>query len=135
MFRILNRLERPIHLLFLMIAGALWSVFDWRGWALVPLFVACRIAGKWLGISVLRASAGSLLPRELTENRRLVLPMSALSIALVVIVERFRDIGLNWVVTAVIGGALATELLVSVREQREPEHASAGVHTDEDRAA
>jgi hypothetical protein len=39
-FRILHHLERPVHLLFLMIAGALWDVTDWRGWLLVPLFVA-----------------------------------------------------------------------------------------------
>jgi Kef-type K+ transport system membrane component KefB len=116
-FAILNRLERPIHILFLMIVGALWSVIDWRGWALVPLFVACRIAGKWLGITLMRASAGSLLPAELTENRRLLLPMSTLAIALVVSLERFRDIGLNWVVTAVIGGSLVTELLISLKEQ------------------
>ena len=39
-FRILNHLERPVHLLFLIIAGAVWDVGDWRGWVLVPLFVA-----------------------------------------------------------------------------------------------
>lgn len=118
-FRILNRLERPIHLLFLMIAGALWSVFDWRGWALVPLFIACRIAGKWLGVVITRASVGSVLPVEFTTHRQLVLPMSTLSIALVVSIERFRDLGLNWVVTAVIGGAAVTELIVSLREHVE----------------
>ncbi len=125
-FRILNRLERPIHLLFLMIAGALWSVFDWRGWALVPLFIACRIVGKWLGIFVTRASAGSLLPVEFTHDRRLVLPMSTLSIALVVSVERFRDLGLSWVVTAVIGGAVVTEVIVSLRADGEEVPASPG---------
>lgn len=121
-FRILNRLERPIHLLFLMIAGALWSIFDWRGWALVPLFVASRIFGKWLGIGVMRASAGSMLPHELIENRRLVLPMSTLAIALVVSIERFRDIGLNWVLTTVIGGAVVTELLVSRDDEHGNDH-------------
>ena len=112
-FRILNRLERPIHLLFLMITGALWSVFDWRGWALVPLFVVCRVVGKWLGIVALRKTAGTILPREFIDRRRLVVPMSTLAIALVVSIERFRDVGLNWVVTAVIGSAILTELIVS----------------------
>lgn len=113
-FRILNRLERPIYLLFLMIAGALWSVFDWRGWALVPLFLACRIFGKWLGIAMTRFSLGEALPPEFACRRRLVLPMSTLAIALVVSIERFRDVGLNWVVTAVIGSAIVTEMIVSL---------------------
>ncbi len=112
-FRILNHLERPIHLLFLMIAGALWNVSDWRGWALVPLFVACRALGKWLGVAMTRTTLGGALPAEFTERRKLVLPMSTLAIALVVSIERFRDVGLSWVVTAVIGGAILTELLVS----------------------
>jgi Kef-type K+ transport system membrane component KefB len=115
-FRILRHLERPIHLLFLMIAGALWSVSDWRGWALVPLFVACRVSGKWLGVAMTRTTMGSTLPAAFTERRKLVLPMSTLAIALVVSIERFRDVGLSWVVTAVIGGAVVTELLVPAHE-------------------
>ena len=49
-FRILHHLERPVHLLFLMIAGAVWDFADWRGWVLVPLFVAGRVLGKWTGV-------------------------------------------------------------------------------------
>lgn len=112
-FRIFHRLERPIYLLFLMIAGALWSVFDWRGWALVPLFVASRIGGKWLGTALTRASVGTVVPSEFTRGRRLVLPMSPLAIALVVSIERFQDLALNWVVTAVIGSSLIMELFAS----------------------
>lgn len=111
-FRILNRLERPIHLVFLMIAGALWEISDWRGWVLVPLFVVCRIAGKWLGTVISRFTLRSTLPVEFTQHRSLVLPMSMLAIALVVSIERFRDVGLSWVVTAVIGGAVVFEALV-----------------------
>lgn len=125
-FRILNRLERPIHLLFLMIAGALWNVFDWRGWVLVPLFVVCRIAGKWLGVITSRFALRTILPAEFTERRQLVLPMSMMAIALVVSIERFRDVGLPWVITAVIGGAIVFELLVPSRsrEEDEPEGAA-----------
>jgi Kef-type K+ transport system membrane component KefB len=115
-FRILNRLERPIHLVFLMIAGALWDIADWRGWVLVPLFVLCRIAGKWLGIVVSRFTLRSGLPVEFTQHRSLVQPMSMLAIALVVSIERFRDLGVSWVVTAVIGGAVVFELLVPARD-------------------
>jgi Kef-type K+ transport system membrane component KefB len=104
-FRILRHLERPVHLLFLIVAGALWSVTDWRGWVLVPVFVVARITGTWLGIKASRS--------ETSEDRVLVAPVSALSIALVIsLVDMYRGERLAWVVTAVIGGALLTELLV-----------------------
>ena len=112
-FRILNHLERPVHLLFLIIAGAVWSVSDWRGWVLVPLFAMGRIVGKWTGVIASKTVVGSLLPSGFAEQRQLVQPMSGLSIALVVSVgSLYSDPGLSWVVTAVIGGAVVTEILV-----------------------
>jgi len=112
-FRILNHLERPIHLLFLIIAGAVWTVSDWRGWVLVPLFVAARTLGKWLGITAGRATVGAQLPRGFADQRVLVSPLSSLSIALVVSVEGLHDTHtLAWITTAVIGGAALTEVLV-----------------------
>lgn len=130
-FRIFHRLERPIYLLFLMISGALWSVFDWRGWALVPLFVASRIVGKWLGVTLTRASAGAVLSTELSKGRRLVLPMSPLAIALVVSIERFQDIALNWVVTAVIGSSLVMELFASPAQHDDVAPTSRNAHQPE----
>ncbi len=113
-FRILNHLERPVHLLFLIIAGALWSVTDWRGWALVPLFVAGRIIGKWTGIVASKTVVGAELPKAFVDQRALVTPMSGLAIALVISVESlYHDEGIPWIVTAVIGGSMLTELLVS----------------------
>jgi hypothetical protein len=113
-FRILNHLERPVHLLFLMIAGALWDVTDWRGWVLVPLFVAGRILGKWTGVLASKTAVGALLPSSFADQRQLVTPISGLSIALVISVESlYHDLGLPWVITAVIGGSIATEFLVT----------------------
>jgi Kef-type K+ transport system membrane component KefB len=112
-FKILNHLERPVHLLFLIIAGALWSVGDWRGWALIPLFVAGRALGKWAGVMVGKTVVGAALPAGFADQRQLVTPMSGLSIALVVSVESiYHDSGLAWIITAVIGGSIATEFLV-----------------------
>lgn len=111
-FRILNQLERPIHQLFLIIAGALWSVADWRGWALVPLFVAARAIGKWIGIKAAHSSLAGEAPVGFTEDRTLIAPLSGLSIALVVSVAGFGGAALPWITTAVIGGAMVTELLV-----------------------
>ncbi len=112
-FRILNQLERPLQQLFLIIAGAVWSVNDWRGWALVPLFVAGRAAGKWLGVTAAHASLGNEIPAGFVDDRQLVSPLSSLSIGLVISVESlYADGALPWITTAVIGGAVVSEVLV-----------------------
>lgn len=112
-FRILHHLERPVHLLFLIIAGALWDVGDWRGWVLVPAFVIARSIGKWLGVLGAHASVGVEVPRGFLEARRLVSPLSSLSIALVISLESlYRDQGIPWITTAVIGAAFFIEIVV-----------------------
>ncbi len=113
-FKILHHLERPVHLLFLMILGAVWNVADWRGWALVPLFVAGRVLGKWSGVMAAKTAVGGFLPASFADQRSWVTPLSGLSIALVISVQAlYHDQGLRWIVTAVIGGSLLTELLIS----------------------
>lgn len=113
-FRILHHLERPVHLLFLIIAGAVWNVADWRGWVLVPLFVAGRILGKWTGVMTAKTAVGAYLPAHFATQRSWVTPLSGLSIALVISVQSlYQDTGLAWIVTAVIGGSIVTEFLVS----------------------
>ena len=119
-FKILRHVERPMHMMFLIVAGALWSVGDWRGWVLVPAFVAARLLGKWLGIIASTSVIGATMPDRFVEDRRIVAPMSALAIALVISVESSsRGQSIAWVVTAVIGGALVTELMLPA-EQGEP---------------
>lgn len=114
-FKILRHLERPVHLMFLIVAGAVWDVIDWRGWVLVPLFVACRVVGKYVGVITSRTAVGALLPVGFADNRQLVAPMSALSIALVISVGSVQvDAGLEWVITTVIGGSILTEILVQI---------------------
>lgn len=109
LFKILAHLERPLHLLFLVVAGALWDVSDWRGWVIVPLFVAARVLGRWLGM----LASKPIVP-ETREARPLVVRVSSLSIALVISVEVLQHTdSLAWVVTAVIGGALLTEFLIT----------------------
>ena len=108
-FRILRHMERPVQLLFLIVAGAVWSVTDWRGWALVPVFVVARMIGKWLGILASR----SVLDSSMTDERQLISPLSVLSIALVISAENTGGgHTLSWVVTAVIGSAIISEILV-----------------------
>jgi Kef-type K+ transport system membrane component KefB len=128
-FRILNHLERPVHMLFLIIAGAVWDVWDWRGWALVPLFVIGRVVGKYTGVIASKTVVGGLLPAGFADNRQLVQPLSGLSIALVISVgSLYTDPGLAWVVTAVIGGSIVTEFLVQLTT---PKDRAAPVPIDE----
>ncbi|HEY5949815.1 MAG TPA: hypothetical protein VIV40_30175 [Kofleriaceae bacterium] len=113
-FKILHHLERPVHLLFLIIAGAVWDVTDWRGWVLVPLFVAGRVLGKWTGVMTAKTAVGAFLPANFADQRNWVTPLSGLSIALVISVQSlYQDTGLAWIVTAVIGGSILTEFLVT----------------------
>ena len=108
----LEHLERPIYLLFLMVAGSLWQVFQWQGWALMALFVVARLSGKWIALRILkRRRLGGL---DSQERRNLTLaPLGALSIAIVVSAEDlYRTASISWIVTAVIGGAIVTEILV-----------------------
>lgn len=119
-FKILHHLERPVQLLFLIIAGAVWDVYDWRGWVLVPLFVAGRVLGKYVGVLASRSGFIDQLPAGFTDQRQLVTPLSGLSIALVISVGTlYADTGLRWVITAVIGGSIVTELLVQLTSPAE----------------
>ena len=112
-FRILNHLERPIHLLFLIVAGASWDVTAAKPWVIVPAFVAARVIGKWIGVATARSTVGSLLPRGFADDRMLVSPLSPLAIALVVSLQGSAGgIPSAWLVTVVIGGAILTEVAV-----------------------
>ena len=114
-FRILARLERPVHVVFLIVAGAVWNVADWRGWVLIPVFVIARLGGKWAGIAVGRAAVGADLPAGFADQRRLVSPMSSLALALVISVDSLSiDRGLPGTITVVIGAAIISELLVQL---------------------
>ena len=108
----LVRLERPVYLVFLVIAGALWSPGAWQGWVLLVLFVAARLIGKILGVYLLRQqNLGELSDEE--QTRIAVAPMGALAIAIVVNAQDlYTGSTVSWMVTTVIGGAIASEIAV-----------------------
>ena len=108
----LVRMERPIYLLFLLVAGSLWDARQWEGWVLMLLFVATRLLGKWLGVLAAKRRATPELTQE--ERRGLIFsPIGALSIAIVVNAQDlYPDATVSWMVTAVIGGAIVTEIIV-----------------------
>ncbi len=114
----LERLERPIYLLFLVVVGALWEVQDWRGWALVPFFVLARISGRALGTVLarrrVRASADQSL-LSVFDERFVVAPMGALSIAIVIDHQSlYGGEVIPLLVTAVLGSAIVTEILLQL---------------------
>ncbi len=110
----LEHIERPIYLVFLLVAGSLWDITAWQGWALMFLFVPARLFGKWLGVRLGR----QLVPGDLTRHEQHSLifsPMGALSIAIVVNAQDlYSGAAVPWMVTAVIGGAIVTEIIVQV---------------------
>lgn len=111
---VLARIERPVYFLFLVIVGALWQPGEARGWLLVPVFVGARFLGKWLGAHLSWREGHLALAAE--ERRALVFaPMGALPVAIVVNAQLLYPGGsIPSIVTAVIGGAVLTELLVQI---------------------
>jgi len=114
----LEHMERPIYLLFLLVAGSLWDVTQWQGWALMLLFVPARLLGKWLAVKLCRKELPGGLSTD--EQRSLIFsPMGALSIAIVVNAQDlYFGSPISWMVTAVIGGAIVTEVIVQIASRR-----------------
>ncbi len=117
---VLEHMERPIYLLFLLVAGSLWDVTAWQGWALLALFVPARLIGKWLAVRICRKQIQGGLSSD--EQRSLIFsPMGALSIAIVVNAQDlYFGSAVPWMVTAVIGGAIVTEVIVQIASRRSP---------------
>lgn len=110
---LLLRLERPIYLLFLVVAGALWHPGDPWGWVLLAVFLAARLAGKWLGqILIARTTEAPTGSEHWLVQRG---PIGQLSIAIVVSAQLlFPDGAIALIDTAVIGGAILMELVVQI---------------------
>jgi Kef-type K+ transport system membrane component KefB len=123
----LDRLEGPIYLVFLFLAGAHWRLGDFEGWALLVAFVVARAAGKQLGVTILKRRTDGALSGE--ERRALALsPMGALAIATAISAQDlYIGAESSWVVTAVIGGAIVNEILVQALGRGPAARAAAGV--------
>lgn len=117
-----TRLERPVYLLFLTIAGALWRIDDWRGWVLLVVFLVARLGGRTLGARLARQLPASNRPPSLAvvPDRELVLaPMGHLAIAFVVAAQTlYESPAIRAIVTAVIGGSIVSEILARFAIQR-----------------
>jgi hypothetical protein len=110
----LQQLERPIYLVFLVLAGALWDVADWRGWALMGVFIVARIAGLLVAAIGLSRRIPDEMPRgEL--SLLVVAPLSVMSIAIVVSAQTlYSGLAVPWLLTAVLGSAVVMEILAQL---------------------
>jgi len=103
--------ERPMYLVFLLIAGAGWKPGDWQGWLLAVVFVAARLIGKRLGaLWASRAAPGLPEPGPLA---RLLVPLSPVAIVVIVSAAALFPTGepLRWAVNAVIVGGVLSEII------------------------
>lgn len=111
--RTLERFERPIFLVFLALAGALWDPRDWRGWALLPAFIASRYLGLWGSRRIMARREPEAL--ELLRPASFwVAPLSAVAIAVVVNARiLYQGPVVPLMITAVISGALLSEVVAA----------------------
>lgn len=109
----LGTLERPIYFLSLVIVGALWDVADWRGWALVPVFAVARLGGKWIAVRIASQRGGLDALSDEERDAISLAPLGPLAIAIVVNAQVLYPGGsISRIVSAVIGGAILTEIAV-----------------------
>lgn len=121
----LERIERPVYFLFLVIAGALWLPWEWRGWVLMAVFVLTRALAKRISASLVKR----FWVRDLSgEEQRLLAsaPMGALSVAIVVTAQDlYSSPTVPLIVTAVIGGTMLLETFLQIAVRRKPAEAAA----------
>lgn len=117
---ILYEVERPIYLVFLVVAGASWRPDEWQGWVLAPVFVLSRVLGKSVG----SRWASRLAPDDLPPVRDLALalmPQSPFAIVLIVsaagLIGPSQDRAVRWAINAVIIGGVLTEVVVRILER------------------
>ena len=113
-----KQLERPVYFVFLIVAGAVWMPSDWRGLALMALFVAARLGGRRLAAGLV-ARQGRY--ESATKERQWLTyaPAGAISLAVVISAQNlYGGPRISWIVTAVIAGSLVNEILVQLVVRR-----------------
>ena len=114
---VLVHMERPVFFILLIVAGALWSPLEWQGWALMAVLVGSRLAGKRVAAWIIRRREPHVLAPE--ESRLLTLaPIGAFAIAIVITArDLYPSARVPWMLTASIGGAIASELILQVAKR------------------
>ena len=138
----LRTVERPVVLLFMLIAGATAPFDQWQGWALMPVYVLARTAGKVIGARAARRFG----PAELKGAPGIelaLLPQSPMAVATMLsawslysgAIKNERVLG--WLFTAVIVGSYFNDVIVQVVATRvndltdkQVEDAAKSIHPD-----
>ena len=113
----MTQVERPLYLIFLLIAGSLWDPRAWQGWVLAPVFVLSRVGGKLIGAHVAKRNGPAELPDASTLGLALA-PQSPIAIATIVSYATLykpapeANQSVPWLMTACIAGAVLTEITV-----------------------
>jgi Kef-type K+ transport system membrane component KefB len=121
--RTLHDVERPLYLVFLLIAGASWDATAWQGWIVAPVFVLARVLGKHAGAILSRRVGpdGLPAPRDLSMA---LMPQSPISIvAIVSAATLYAGDGshrIGWAINAVIIGGVLTEVVIRVLQRADP---------------
>jgi Kef-type K+ transport system membrane component KefB len=125
---LLTRLEKPLYLIFLVLAGAIWRPASELALPLAALYVALRVAGKLLGGFVAARSAGRSR-REPPAMGLGLIPQGGVVIAMIMSFHQsVPGATTGFVATAVLLGVVVNELagpwLAVVLLRREKEIAS-----------
>jgi hypothetical protein len=111
------QLERPLYLIFLLVAGALWQPMAWQGWFLAPVFALARVGAKVFSAHAAVRAGPAQLPDAGTLGLALS-PQSPIAIATIVGFATLYGGAeapgsrVPWMTTAVIGSAVLTEIAV-----------------------
>lgn len=120
----LARLEMPIYLVFLIVAGAMWEP-NLLGWIAMLVLLVARFVGRWAGGRIVWRNLDAHLPVE-ARNALVLAPMGSLPIAVAVNAALlYPDGELPTLLTATIGGAIFCELALALLWRRE----ESGGHT------
>lgn len=104
--------ERPLYLIFLLVAGATWRPGEWQGWMLAVVIVAARLIGYRLGARWLaRARPGIGTPAAVAATFTPPSPVAIVAIVGASVVFGGAAGGThNWAVNAVIIGGVLSEI-------------------------
>lgn len=110
--------ERPLYLIFLLVAGASWRPDEWQGWVLAMPFVASRVIGKLLGAALCKRNHAALPPTPVLTLA--LLPQSPIAIVVIASAALLPGVEkefFRWATNAVVVGGLLTEIMVRLLQR------------------
>jgi hypothetical protein len=107
---ILDRMERPVYFVLLLVAGALWLPGRWKLWILAAVFFLARLAGKYVSLTIGWRQKWTDLPAA-ARTAMVLEPIGPFAIAIIITGRDLYPLGKTpGLLTAVIGGVLLNEV-------------------------